>query len=160
MRNICSRCNGTGYEEYDEDHRVVRDSCYHCGESGYVDGVTHWHDQLAEVAKTLAYYQVSKLKADINSDPEGEGWDFRAAENMMTGSDYFRVRCWEYEDVIINQLMNMPDNMQKVLVAWQQFNQDEMIKFSMSQLSCPKNKDYIPYRHMDVWGIDDNEILF
>ncbi len=159
MKNICSRCNGTGYEEYDENYRTFYDSCYHCGESGYVNEETHWHDQLADVAKSLAYYHVSEMRNHINSDPDGEGWDFHAAENMMTGSDYFQAKCWNYEDIFIQQLMDLPFETQQVLVAWDEFNKEEKYS-SFTNLDVPSSTDTIPHSHMDVWGVEDNDVLF
>lgn len=158
MKHICSRCNGAG-EVYEEDYRTVSDSCYHCGESGFVDDQIHWHDQLLEVAKSLAYYHVSEIKNNINSDPEGEGWNFHAAENMMTGSDYFKAKCWGYEDMFFYQLMELPIQTQEVLVAWDQYNKEEMYS-TYPGMDIPSSTDTIPHSHMDVWGTEDNDILF
>jgi len=168
MNNICSRCNGTGYEEYDEDYAQVYDSCYHCGETGYVSDESAWQDELAKVASTLAYYHVSEMRGYYNSNPDGEGWDFCAAENMMTGSDYFRAKCWEYESVFINQLMELTVETQKVLVAWQKFNDDEEMNrlyyrddlHHPANLNIPKDSDTIPHNHMAVWSPDNDNIPF
>ena len=167
MQSICSRCNGTGYEAYDEDYRRVRHSCYHCGETGYVSDETAWQDELGKVASALAYNYVSQMRKDYNSDPEGEGWDFCAAENMMTSSDYFKVKCWEYEDVFMSQLLDLPPETHNVLVAWNKFNNEyEMNNYYENKSvqtysgNIPHPVDTMPHSHMAVWGNDDGDVPF
>lgn len=122
MNNHCSRCYGMGYEEYEEDYnRIVRDTCYHCGGSGKVDEETHFQDQLGDVAYTLAMDTVYKIIKACNSDPEGEGWGFRAAENMMSESEYTRGCIYDYQAQYLNDLLDMDRSSQELMVAWNSY---------------------------------------
>jgi hypothetical protein len=162
--NICHRCNGTGYQEYEEDNRLVQDGCYHCGTTGEVDAETAYHDQLGSVAHRLAYNYVSELKRARNSDPEGEGWDFCAAENMMSGVDYFYCHIMTYEDQFMKQLLELPKDKQEVLIAWHQYHQDEMKKCRDTVPHVPsfiQTMDTDPYNlNMDVGDADSDNLLF
>jgi DnaJ-class molecular chaperone len=117
----CTRCGGEGYEEYEEDGRIVRDACYHCSTTGKIDEETHWQDRLVSVANTLAHQYVNELRDNCNDDPDGEGWDFRAAEHMMNPWDYYRSIVWEKQDEYCSQLFEMPVAKQAVLIAWNDF---------------------------------------
>jgi hypothetical protein len=123
-RHKCARCQGEGYEEYEEDGRWVRDACYHCGTAGYVDDDTHFHDRIHSAAATLADMEVSAMRRARNQDPDGEGWDFCAAENMMTGHDYYAMYVYQYTDVFAQQIaeMDLPD--QELLVAWNELRRE------------------------------------
>lgn len=114
----CRRCNGEGYETYEEDGRMITDSCYHCGETGEVDEDMDWHDRLMNVATTLAVQAETEYRMWRNADPEGEGYDFCAAENGMTGWDYFKCRVWSLTDQYSQRLAEMPLSDQELLVAW------------------------------------------
>jgi len=115
---ICHRCSGTGYEEYEEDGRIVGDACYHCGKTGEIDEEQHWQDQLASVATTLAINEEREYRKSCNENPDGEGYDFCAAENMMTSYDYFQVRVWDRERAIMEKLLSLPLADKELLVAW------------------------------------------
>jgi hypothetical protein len=114
----CRKCNGEGYEWIDEDSYVVQHPCYHCGTSGEVDEETDFHDRLMSVANTLAYQQESEYRKWCDSDPDGDGYDLHAAENMMRTSDYFLARVYERQYDIAEQLSKLPLPSQEVLVAW------------------------------------------
>lgn len=133
---VCSRCNGDGYEVYDEDGRMVKDACYHCGTSGQVDEETDWHDRLMRVASTLAYQAESDYRKACDNDPEGDGYDLHAAENMMRTSDYFMARVYERQYEIAEQLSKLDLDMQRVLVAWnEQPTESLLVRFNRSVLS-------------------------
>ncbi len=116
--STCSHCQGEGFQTYEEDGRMVRDSCYHCAESGEVDEDTDFLDRLVQVAATLAYQVEREYRQACNNDPDGDGYDLCAAENGLSSFDYFRCRVWERTDTIAAQLGGMPREMQEVLVAW------------------------------------------
>jgi hypothetical protein len=117
---ICVRCDGNGFEQFIEDDRYCRDACYHCAGSGKVDDDTAYYDLLSQVAKKLAYRHVCELRDYRNSDPDGEGWDFCAAENMMSGRDYFDMYVYDYTAIFNDQLMNMGLAEIQLLMAWNQ----------------------------------------
>lgn len=116
--NTCVRCHGTGRESWFEDGRPQSHICYHCSGSGCVDDEMAFHDRLAEVAHTLAYLHVSEMKNNRDSDPDGEDWNFCAAENMMSSRDYFDMHVYDYAAIYAEQLGNMPLEQQQVLIAW------------------------------------------
>lgn len=96
----CSVCQGEGSRRSTdpaEVERGIEDPCYHCGTTGEVDDETARQDHLMHVVSLLATMVVNAMRRAYDSDPEGEGWAFRAAENMMTE--------WEYtEDAIYWQI--------------------------------------------------------
>lgn len=114
----CSRCQGEGKESYEEDGRMVTDTCYHCGGEGVVDEETDFHDRLHAVANTLAYQQEQEYRRWCESDPDGDGYDLCAAENGYQTYDYFRVRVWERAADIAQELAERPRAEQELLVAW------------------------------------------
>lgn len=113
----CSRCDGMGKETFWDD-RWETDICYHCGGSGKVDDETAFVDSLSQVARTLAYHAVDQMRNCRNSHPDGEGWDFCAAENMMTGSEYFLTIMENYVSEYMDRLLEMDRQRQEVLIAW------------------------------------------
>lgn len=115
--NNCIRCSGSGYEVFWDD-RWERDICYHCSGSGFVDDETMWYDKLSMVAHSLAVNKVSSDRDNRNTDPDGEGWDFIAAENMLSGSDYFSLLVEDYTAQYMERLLEMDREKQEVLVAW------------------------------------------
>ena len=117
----CVRCNN-GIESYDEDGRMVYDTCYHCAGSGSVDSETYFHDQLEAVAFTLAHVQESEYRKFVNSDPDGDGYDLRAAENMMSTYNYFKCQVYDRQYNIINQLLELPKSSQELLINWNNMN--------------------------------------
>lgn len=84
----CEKCQGSGTQHYEEDGRQVSDTCYRCSGSGKVDEETAHFTKLERVAAIVGAAYVSAWRDSCNNDPEGEGWAFRAAENMMCESDY------------------------------------------------------------------------
>ena len=145
--NACTRCGGAGYETYEDDGRMVRDACYHCGTSGHIDDDTLFHDKLAGVASAIANANVSAMRKARNSDEEGEDWDFCAAENMMSGHDYFRVKVWEETDSILADMDGLDYETQKVLVAWDEYNHEQNI---MNAALRSKEKTYTISRMSEV----------
>jgi hypothetical protein len=136
--DICSRCDGLGYEEYyDEDtYRDVRDTCYHCGGCGRVDSETAYHDRLSGVAHSLAVNSVSELQKWINSNPDGEGWEFHAAENMMRGYEYFQVRVMDYMSDYLDRLMQMSVSDRELLIAWNEMPFQPVRKAETPKAEC------------------------
>jgi hypothetical protein len=115
---ICSRCHGTRYQTYEEDGRTVRDACYHCGNTGEVDEETDFHDRLYAVADTLARQEEAEYRKAVNEDPDGDGYDLCAAENMLHPNEYFQLRVWDRSVDIADRLSNMTRAEQELMVAW------------------------------------------
>ena len=123
----CTRCYGEGYETYDEDGRMVTDACYHCGTTGLIDEETLFHDKLMDVAKAIAYDEITQYKKSRDNDEyyEGEDFAFCAAENLMTSHDYFTCLLWERQDKICSEIDALPLEMKEVLVAWDEYNMEQ-----------------------------------
>lgn len=103
----CNKCED-GFVEYEEDGRLVRDACYHCSNTGFISEETEFLDLLELAAAVIAEDEVRDWRDAQNADPENEGWDFCAAENGMSGWDYFKVHVWERTTQVMNRLMTMP----------------------------------------------------
>jgi hypothetical protein len=117
----CSRCGGTGYEEYEEDGRWIRDACYHCSNTGRVDCQTAFFDRIQSVAETLAWLRVHAMERERNADPEGEDWTFCAAENGCTAYDYSVGVAAGLTAEIAEDLLKRDTTTQEVLVAWNEY---------------------------------------
>jgi hypothetical protein len=108
MRIECTRCD----DGYHEDG-----PCYHCSTTGYIDEETHFQDQLSGIADTLAAYQVDEIRHAADSDPDGEGFAFRAAENMMSAHDYATELHWSISARYHQMIGDMSRQDQEILVA-------------------------------------------
>ena len=100
----CSYCGGSGIEVYDEDDQRIEADCYHCCGTGAVDDETAFHDYLASVATIMAQTHVSEFKRHVNENPDGEGFDFMAAEDMMTPWDFERSLVYSYVGEFMERL--------------------------------------------------------
>lgn len=114
----CSRCDGFGYEVHDEDNRRVQDTCYHCAGAGEVEPEVDQQDRLLRVARSIAIQFEKEYRTARDNDPEGEGYEFCAAENMMSVHDYFEDRVSDRKFNIIDQLNKLDSDIQKVLLEW------------------------------------------
>jgi len=117
--HTCNSCNGSGYQDFYEDNRLFIETCYHCGGAGKVDSSSYRETELSEVANTLAYWHIEQMKANINSNPDGEGWDFRAAENGMSSEEYSQMTFFHYSNSFFSELLQMSNEQQDLLIAWQ-----------------------------------------
>ncbi len=114
--HTCSRCFGEGSECFEEDGRMVMDTCYHCSGSGKVDSETHLADQVGKVANILAANRISSLQKSYNSNPDGEGWDFAAAENGLSSLDYYSERVSYLGQQFAEEISNLSHEMQLALI--------------------------------------------
>jgi len=103
---------------------MVQDACYHCGATGQVDEETHFHDQLHYVAQEMAWKSVKQTIRNMNSDPDGEGFEFCAAENMM--SPYDMEQCMVYERIgtFMDELSALSFEEQKEYIRKLEANED------------------------------------
>lgn len=112
----CLKCDGEGRETYDEDGRMVTDACYRCGGTGQVDEETALRTRLEYVAAALANRHVSELVKHRDSDPEGEGWAFCAAENGMTAHDYRMAHVYDFMSQFGEELSKLSRELRYALV--------------------------------------------
>lgn len=101
-----------------EEERGINDTCYHCAGSGVIDAESYRHDKLIGVAETLATMRATELRRLRDEDPEGEGFAFAAAENMMTPHEYFIAVREGICDRYIQELLEMTAEEQDLLIAW------------------------------------------
>jgi hypothetical protein len=141
----CRRCNGSGYQRYEEDGRNVRDACYHCRMTGVVDEDLNYHDRLRDVANTLAYNYVQSYKAACNdpSDEYGDDFALCAAENGMSERDYTTAMTYDYECEFAEKLCNMSSADQKLLIAWNEYVSFPPFKKSNVIVLHPKMQEAI-----------------
>src|SRR5579864_8599652 len=146
----CRPCQGEGEVSYEEDGRMVTDVCYHCAGSGSVDEETDFHDRLASAASTLAHQAESEYRSWCNADPEGDGYDLHAAENMLHPNEYFRIRVWERAAEIGEKIAEMPRADQELLVAL-----NEMEPIIIKRDTTPSPPPDMPAWQPTALGDDD-----
>jgi hypothetical protein len=112
----CSSCNGEGKVYFEEGGKNISDDCYHCLGCGKVDSETAHKDRIAAVASTMAYEMETEYRKERDEDPDGEGYAFIAAEHMMSPPDFFKIRCWDREEVIGKELSNLSYSIQVRLI--------------------------------------------
>jgi hypothetical protein len=97
----CPRCNGEGFRMVQEDHGgpLVKDSCYHCGETGKVSEEQLRSDKVQGLIAIIAGRLCYKAEQDCKSHPEGEDWAFEAAESgcSLEVYRYGRLSAFEME---------------------------------------------------------------
>lgn len=114
----CCRCQGQGKESYDDDGRMVTETCWHCAGSGEVEPEVALQDHLLRVAHALAIQEETKYRKARDNDPEGEGYEFCAAENMMSVHDYFEERVCARKHEYIVDLEKLASPIQNALFEW------------------------------------------
>lgn len=140
----CSSCFGEGSEYFEEDGRMVMDTCYHCSGSGKVDSETHLADQVGNVANILAANRISSLQKSYNSNPDGEGWDFAAAENGLSSLDYYNERVGSLCEQFTGEIFNLSHEVQLALINT--FFPEEKPDYNntvtaYSEFNLPSNED-------------------
>lgn len=121
----CSRCLGQGKESYEEDNRMVTDNCYHCAGSGEVEPEVDLQDRLLRVAYALAHQAEVEYRKARDNDPEGEGYEFCAAENMLSVNDYFQERVIDRQYKLLVQIQQLDSVIQNALFEWNEQRSSE-----------------------------------
>jgi ribulose bisphosphate carboxylase small subunit len=112
----CGRCDGTGVEVYDEDDRRIESVCYHCSGSGDIDDSTAFYDSLGSVASLMSQSHVREYIRAVNEDPDGEGFAFMAAEDMMTPWELEQSLVYSYTGEFMERLEELSNEVQKEYV--------------------------------------------
>lgn len=112
----CRNCVD-GWREEMEGGRPVRDACYTCGNTGRVAREQDAVIRLGQMIEMLAADRVAAMRAATDSDPEGEGWAFHAAENGMSAYDYSTVRVMAETDRLGRVFKKLQDEGESALVA-------------------------------------------
>lgn len=116
----CSVCGGEGYQRSLDDHEVadgIMDPCYHCETTGEVNEETSFRDSLFGIASDLAAMAVQAMIVSYNTDPEGEGWGFRAADCGMSEEEYTKCVMWDTETLFFTRLEAMTREEQSFMLA-------------------------------------------
>lgn len=112
----CNECEN-GIIHYEENGRMTRNACY-CGMSEHVSEELYKLDKLRGVAITLATMEIDNLISLRKENPDGEDWNFLAAEDMMSVNEYTRQRVFESEFRITNELIEMSEWGQNLFIEW------------------------------------------
>ena len=117
----CRCCGGEGglrsLDPYEEE-RGILDPCYHCGGSGSVDEDTADADEVEDMLMSLAYDRAYEWRRAVDSDPEGEGFAFRAAESGLSTYDYLTGRAYVELVDVQARYESMTETERAVLLAW------------------------------------------
>ncbi|CAE7860165.1 unnamed protein product [Symbiodinium microadriaticum] len=117
----CGHCGGEGYkwvDDGDDFHsRPVRDACYHCGTEGYISDEQWRQDRLERAASALAADMTEAEIDSANSNPDGEGFAFHAAENGMHEHEYRQACYYENEGRAMAALKLLLDEHRSFLSA-------------------------------------------
>ncbi len=116
MQVTCEKCGGSGSECYEDDGRNVSDMCYRCLGSGKVDSETAHSTRMEQVAHILGVSYVAAWRKSCNEDPEGEGWAFRAAEDMMSEYDYTKAMQYDKAAEVGQELTKLSHMAQIALI--------------------------------------------
>jgi hypothetical protein len=81
----CPQCED-GYRDVEEDGRMIRDACYHCGNTGFISPEQFRDDRIKSMIEEMAYSEELRRKESIDKAAQedeygGEGYDFGAAES-------------------------------------------------------------------------------
>lgn len=147
----CSRCDD-GFVTYEEDGRLMTDSCLHCGETGLVDCETSFHDTLTSACMMLGYLGALAYQVSCDEDPEGDGFGLCAAENGMTVSEYRTVLSMEGGDRALGVVGEWDRNAQEWLVAF--------YGWPTRALAAESPELSFPEASFDDVACDDNELPF
>lgn len=117
----CRQCSGEGeLRSLDDDEaaRGIVDVCYHCSGSGVVDADTDLADEVDAMLMAIAWQRAYEWRAAVNSDPEGEGLDFRAAENGVSSYEYLVGRAYAELPAVQARYEAMTPGERDLLLAW------------------------------------------
>lgn len=114
---VCLRCDGEGRQVWDEDGVRCLDRCYACLGMGWV-GEDVAHDQaLGYACDRLGALQAAAYRRARDGDPEGEGFAFCAAENMLSPREYEQALAMDFASEAMRLVASWPLDQQEWLVA-------------------------------------------
>lgn len=111
----CTQCSD-GRVCYEEDGRMVIDDCYHCLSTGIIPEETAREDNLESLSMSLASILVRDRQAEAQSDPDGDNWQLRAAENMMTEHEWTLDCIYDQSSKVMKELEKLSPFMQDLIV--------------------------------------------
>lgn len=117
----CPQCNGEKRVWVDEPGHPqggCYDACYHCGNTGEITEEQHQANRLEGVAEQLAIRAADDQRRAANSNEDGEGWAFMAAENGLHEHEYTQVVTWGLVDRIKRQLQEVDPQLLRLIVDY------------------------------------------
>jgi hypothetical protein len=141
----CGRCAGAGHQKWDEDGRPVSDVCYRCGGTGEISEESARDLQLEAVANVLASQSVQSLRDACNANPEGEGWAFCAAENMMNERDYTTAVTMDHAADHLDEIGKLSQRFQDALINALLPRKEEPAARSAPAAPTAANDDEFPF---------------
>jgi len=126
---ICSNCGGSGgtYEAGETD------TCYHCMGDGYVPLHIAHADRMRNLANAVGVKIVEKMIQLADSNPDGEGWAFQAAENQLHPSDYTQVMAMDQSGHALTAIEKLPEDIRSALC--------ELVGIPLGQECQPRQDD-------------------
>lgn len=114
---VCRRCDGEGRQRWEEDGVLCIDACYGCGGRGWVDAQQAHDQRLGYACERLGALWAAAYRRARDSDEEGEGFAFCAAEHMMSPRDYEQALALGHADEAIRTVAAWSLEQQEWLVA-------------------------------------------
>jgi hypothetical protein len=96
----CPQCNGMKVVPVDEDGHRFEDACYHCGATGVVPDPTEKdvrNDRIAKAVHVVAARLIRYAQFSADTEPNGDGWAFGAAEGHIPLYQYNQMREYDAE---------------------------------------------------------------
>lgn len=112
---VCTQCSH-GRVSYEEDGRIVCDVCYHCLGTSIIPDEIARQDELDHLSMSLASLLVREDQEAVSSDPEGEDWQLRAAENMMSEREYTLDCIYAKSSKVMEELGKLSPWMQDLFI--------------------------------------------
>lgn len=111
----CPNCEGGWRHDYEEGHPTT-DACYTCGNTGRLTAEQYKGFRLRVLCDMLGADVTQRMKQGRDSNPDGEGWAFCAAENGMREYDYTQAYQMQESDRANRALTKLCDEGHSMLV--------------------------------------------
>ncbi len=115
----CPRCH-KGWVRHHDEGEDFDSPCYHCGNTGWISEEQAFADSVGALAEKLAYIIVNERIEARNANPDGEGWAFCAAENMLTEYEYTQMAYLDETaqvEKVLNELAEQHPNIVRALIT-------------------------------------------
>lgn len=113
----CPRCDGDGYKIVMEGDRPVKDSCYHCAETGKVSEAQLRSDKVQGLISQVAGRLCYKAEEECKGHPDGEDWAFHAAEAGCSLHEYRWGRLSAFELEVAEAISKLDEKHPEVVEA-------------------------------------------
>lgn len=84
----CNECED-GWRMVEEPGAgMIRDACYHCGNTGFITDEHARLDRMRNIAEGMGHRAMCEVRDSRNRNPDGEDFAFCAAENQCSEYEY------------------------------------------------------------------------